>query len=109
MSTLNLPTPVAAYFSADRQSADAVASCFTMNGVVKDEGQTYVGSDAIKAWKLAASTVYEYTSEPVALAWHDEVCLVTSRVTGNFPGSPIDLRYAFRLKQELIASLEISS
>jgi len=30
-------------------------------------------------------------------------------VTGNFPGSPVDLRYSFRLEDNLIASLEIAA
>jgi hypothetical protein len=29
-------------------------------------------------------------------------------VTGDFPGSPVDLRYRFRLEGGLIASLEIA-
>jgi len=33
--------------------------------------------------------------------------VVTSRLTGNFPGSPVDLRYFFRLEGDKIASLEI--
>jgi hypothetical protein len=33
---------------------------------------------------------------------------VTGRVTGNFPGSPVDLRYRFRLDHGLVASLEIA-
>ncbi|WP_043005655.1 hypothetical protein [Comamonas testosteroni] len=109
MSTLNLPDPVAVYFAADRQGADAVARCFTMRGVVNDEGRTYIGSDAIKAWKLAASAAYTYTCEPLAVELHDGVYLVTSRVVGHFPGSPIELSYGFRLERGLIASLEISA
>jgi hypothetical protein len=35
--------------------------------------------------------------------------VVTSRLTGNFPGSPVDLRYAFRLERGKIAFLEIKS
>jgi hypothetical protein len=36
------------------------------------------------------------------------VPVVRSRVTGNFPGSPVNLRYRFRLERGLIASLEIA-
>ena len=32
--------------------------------------------------------------------------IVTSRLTGNFPGSPVDLRFAFRLERGKIASLK---
>ena len=33
---------------------------------------------------------------------------VTARVTGDFPGSPVDLRYRFRLEGAAIARLEIA-
>ena len=36
--SLNLPKPIAAYFSADKGDAKAVSECFTENTVVKDEG-----------------------------------------------------------------------
>lgn len=108
MTTLKLPDPIAAYFAADQRSADAIARCFTTQAVVKDEGHTYTGLDAIQAWKAAASAKYTFTSEPFALEQEDGFHVVTSRVTGNFPGSPLDLRYRFRLERSLIASLEIT-
>ena len=35
--------------------------------------------------------------------------IVTNRLTGNFPGSPIELDFAFTLDGDKIASLEILS
>ena len=109
MTPLNLPEPIAAYFSADRQNPDALARCFTAQATVKDEGQTHAGLDAIKAWKAAASTQYAYTTEPFALDQDNGHHIVSSRVAGNFPGSPVNLRYRFRLERGLIASLEITA
>ena len=104
-----LPDPIAAYFAADQRSSDAIAHCFTTHAVVKDEGHTYTGLEAIKAWKAAASAAYTYTSEPFAMEQRDGFHVVTSRVSGNFPGSPVDLRYRFRLERGLIAALEITT
>lgn len=109
MTTLILPDPIAAYFAADPLGADAIARCCTTQAVVKDEGHTYAGLAAIKAWKAAASAAYTYKSEPFALEQTEGSSIVTSRVTGNFPGSPVDLRYRFRLERGLIASLEITA
>jgi hypothetical protein len=109
MTTLILPDPIAAYFAADPHSTDTIARCFTTHAVVKDEGRTYTGLEAIKAWKAAASAAYTYTSDPVALEQKEGSCIVTSRVTGNLPGSPVDLRYRFGLERGLIASLEITA
>ena len=104
---LNLPKPIAAYFSAEKAGAEAVYCCFTENAIVKDEGRTYEGLAAIKQWKADSSEKYAYTSAPFACEDKDGKTIVTSRLTGNFPGSPIDLRYLFGLEGNKIASLEI--
>lgn len=106
--TLKLPIPVAAYFAADRADGEAVSRCFAENAVVKDEGQTYNGRAAIKKWKEEASAKYEYTCEPLACEDKDGKIVVTCQLTGNFPGSPVDLRFAFELADEQIVSLEIA-
>ena len=104
---LNLPKPIAAYFSAEKASAEAVYHCFTENAIVKDEAHTYKGHAAIKQWRAEVATKYEYTSEPFACEEKGEMVIVTSRLTGNFPGSPVDLRFFFGLEGDKIASLEI--
>jgi hypothetical protein len=105
--TLDLPESIAAYFTADQGDSDAVSQCFTENAVVKDEGRTYNGRAAIKKWKADASTKYRYTSELLACERKDGRTVVTSRLTGNFPGSPVNLRFFFELEGDKIASLEI--
>jgi hypothetical protein len=105
--SLNLPRPIAAYFTADKGDGEAVSQCFTENAVVKDEGHTHTGRAAIKEWKTDASAKYEYTCEPLACEEKDGKTVVTSRLVGNFPGSPVDLRFFFKLEGDKIASLEI--
>jgi hypothetical protein len=104
---LNLPKPIAAYFNAEKAGAGAVCQCFTENAVVKDEGRTYKGRAAIKQWREEAAAKYEFTSEPFACEAKGGQIVVTSRLTGNFPGSPVDLRFFFELEGDKIASLEI--
>lgn len=106
--SLDLPEPIAAYFNADQRDGDSVARCFTKQAVIEDEGRTHCGLDAIRSWKKAASAKYAYTSVPLAVEFKDGRHIVTSRLTGNFPGSPIDLRYLFRLERGKIAHLEIT-
>lgn len=105
--TLNLPKAVAAYFAADKADSETVSRCFTDDAVVKDEGHTYNGRAAIKKWKEEVSAKYEYTSEPIACEQVDGKFAVTCRLTGNFPGSPVDLRFFFQLEGDKIASLLI--
>ena len=105
--SLNLPKPVAAYFTADKGDGEAVSRCFTENAVVKDEGHTHKGRAAIKAWKTDASAKYQYTCEPLACEEKDGKTVVTCHLVGNFPGSPVDLRYFFKLEGDKIALLEV--
>lgn len=105
--SLNLPKPIAAYFTAGSGGGESVSQCFTENAVVKDEGHTHKGRAAIKVWKTSASAKYQYTSEPFACEEKDGKIVVTSHLVGNFPGSPVDLRYLFKLEGDKIASLEI--
>ena len=108
MEFLDLPRPIANYFAADEDGAETLSQCFTEDAVVKDEGHTYNGRAAIKEWKARASEKYQYTSEPLALdQQEDRRAVVTTRLTGNFPGSPVNLRFFFELDGEKIKSLEI--
>ena len=90
-----------------KQDSAAVAQCFTENAVVTDESHTYRGRSAIEQWKEDASAKYNYTSEPLTSEERDGTTIVTSRLTGNFPGSPVNLRYFFQLEGEKIAVLRI--
>lgn len=107
MNALNLPEPIAAFFRADSRDGTAVADCFIRDGVVVDEGRTHTGRAAIEAWKADASTRYTYTTRPVGLERDGRRYVVTGRVVGDFPGSPVDLRYLFTLERGRIATLEI--
>ena len=105
--SLNLPKPIAAYFIADEVDGEAVSQCFTANAVVKDEGHTHKGRAAIKQWKTDVSAKYQYTCEPLACAEKDGKTVVTCHLVGDFPGSPVDLRFFFTLAGDKITSLEI--
>ena len=108
MSELNLPEPIAAYFVADQRDGEAVARCFTERAMVEDEGQTHSGHAAIKAWKAAASRKYSYTSEPLAQEQKEGRTIVKTRLTGDFPGSPVEVQFVFRLARGKIDHLEIT-
>jgi hypothetical protein len=83
--TLELPKPVAAYFTADKAGAEAVSGCFTENAVVKDEAHTYQGRAAIKQWKTDVSAKYQYTCEPLACERKDGKIVVTSSFSASAP------------------------
>jgi len=104
---IDLPKPIIDYYQADHGDRGAVADCFTDAATVTDEGNTHRGRSAIRDWKAASSKKYSYTVEPFSAEEVDGTIVVTAHVVGNFPGSPVDLRYFFLLDHSKIASLEI--
>jgi hypothetical protein len=52
---------------------------------------------------------YHYTSEPLAVDVSEPDVTVTARVSGDFPGSPVNLQYRFTLESASIARLEITA
>jgi hypothetical protein len=106
----NLPTPIAIYIDADnRGDVEALAQSFAEDAVVRDEDQTIEGLPAIKEWKAETKKKYQHTIEPLASAQKDAKTIVTNRLTGNFPGSPIELEFVFTLDGDKIVLLEIGS
>ena len=107
---LTLPRPVAAYLAAEKaKDAEQLSLCFTMDGLVRDEGADYRGRDSILQWKRAADAKYQYTMQPLSADAHGNEVTVRARLTGDFPGSPVELNHIFRLSNDKIASLEIRS
>ena len=105
---IELPDIIADYFIADRgQDAEAVSACFTDAAIVRDEGKTHEGRDAIRQWKADSSQKYTYVVEPFSMTREGGRTIVTSHLSGDFPGSPVDLRYLFVLEEDKIAALEI--
>jgi hypothetical protein len=105
---LIMPPALATYFSAeDATDIDVLERCFGPNSVVRDEGRVVRGLDAIKAWRLASRAKYRYRVEPLSTSCEGATATVLARVTGSFPGSPVELTYSFGLVGDKIASLEI--
>lgn len=106
--SISLPKPIAEYFAAE-QAGDAaqLARCFVSDGVVHDEGGTFTGTVAIEQWNAVARSKYHHTVTPIRSTVRDGATIVVGRVTGDFPGSPIELDHIFRLDGDKIASLDI--
>lgn len=104
---LHLPAPIAAYFAADKLDGETLSQCFADGAVVQDEGHAYHGRLEIKRWKTEASKRYEYTCEPFSCEQKEGAIVVISTLSGNFPGSPVDLRFVFKVAHDKIESLVI--
>jgi uncharacterized protein (TIGR02246 family) len=103
-----LPDAIASYYAA--QAADdfeALARCFAPDGTVGDEGHSRQGRAAIAAWMAEAKGKYHHRTEILGASERDGAHVVTVRVSGQFPNSPVTLEQRFRLAGGAIRSLEI--
>jgi hypothetical protein len=103
-----LPTAIERYLQADASTDENLfAECFAADAEVRDERQTIRGLEAIKDWKRDAKKKYQYQVEPLSASQDGDTVSLTARLTGNFPGSPVELTYDFVLQADRITSLEI--
>jgi ketosteroid isomerase-like protein len=106
--TVTLAKSLAEYFAAaNTEDADRVAACFAEDAVVRDEGHDIRGRDAVRAWAAEVRRKYRFHAEVVAVEEAPDRTVVTAHLTGDFPGSPVDLRYRFKLRGRQIIALEI--
>ncbi len=106
--SIKVPGPVANYLEAEKaKDADRLAGCFAADGLVHDEGHDYRGVEAIAAWKKEADAKYRFVMEPLEASVNGKAVKVRARLSGNFPGSPVELDHRFTLAGDKISSLEI--
>ena len=105
-----LPPVITAYLSAHRRHDAVAALTYCSDDIeITDEGRTYRGAEQVTAWMGRTSTEFTYTSEIIGAERVDEQrWVVTHRVVGNFPGSPVDLRFDITLADSLITSVTIA-
>jgi hypothetical protein len=108
---MNLPSSIQTYFDAGKSNdGEALIDAFVPDAVVKDEGHSHAGRQGIDAWWHDVKARYRHVIEPLDVAEEkDHVVRVRTKVTGQFPGSPVTLTFAFRLEGNQIASLEIGA
>jgi hypothetical protein len=106
----NLPKPIAFYIEAENSGDVSLFDrCFAEDATVRDESETHQGLAAIKDWKAETKKKYQHSVEPLSIVDQDGKFRLTNRLTGNFPGSPIELDFVFTIRGDHIVSLEILS
>ncbi len=108
MST-KMTGPVEAYFEG-RNARDLARalSGFSETAVVHDESRTHRGRAEISAWMQNTIEAYDDHSRLLRVEADGNGLIATAEVSGNFPGSPITLRYRFVTDGGMISSLEIA-
>ena len=106
--TLDLPQPVSTYLASDQaKDADLMASVFAEDAHVHDEAHDYYGKEAIKKWRQEAQKKYQYTIEPLEASTNGNETALRARLSGNFPGSPVEVTFTFVVANNYITSLNI--
>jgi ketosteroid isomerase-like protein len=102
------PEIIERYFrTVGEDDLDGLIACFSEDAVVIDEGRTYRGPDQIRGWRERTRAAYRYTAEMLAFEQDDDRVVVTARLVGDFPGSPLEIPYVFTLRAGLIGNLHI--
>lgn len=103
---MNLPKVIDNLVAA-QNSFDSVAyaDCFSETAVVFDEGKTHKGRKEIERWIDKANKDYQATMKPLDYSETEQI--LKAEVSGNFPGSPIVMRYHLSIVDGLIQSLKI--
>ena len=106
---INLPPVIDAFFRATntREFADFL-SLFTGDAHVNDEANDHYGKE-IATWIDQATADTKPTADVTGITDGNGQFVVTARVSGEFPGSPIQLTYYFTLKDDKIATLLINA
>ena len=104
-----LPEPLGSYFEAvNREDVDGMLTPFAANAVVTDEGKTRSGVLELREWIEEVTVKYHPRFEVEDVVEDGAgAAVVIGLVSGTFPGSPVRLRYTFRLSGRQITHLEI--
>jgi ketosteroid isomerase-like protein len=105
---VDLKPPLSAYFDASNaHDSEAVAALFSEGALVHDESADHRGPAAIREWAQATYDKYGVSQTPRESRSEGAVTVVTTRVEGTFPGSPIELTYRFIVEAGKIRELRI--
>ena len=105
-----LPPLLADWVAAfNAHDSTAFAACFADDAVVRDEGRFYFGRKAIHDWFERVTRNYRMTLHVTHLTTEDGEPVLHGRVSGDFDGSPLEMRYYLGLEDGKIIALKIAA
>ena len=106
---MNLPKVIADLVIAQNNfDSAAYIKCFSENAVAFDEGKTHNGRKEIETWIADSNERYKATIRPVGYEENETESILIAETSGNFPGSPIVLKYHLVIAGGLIQSLKFT-
>lgn len=105
---MKLQKSVADYVAAQNaRDPEGVFACFSKDAFVHDEGRDHRGAAAIKRWIQDSLAKYEFQIEPVGVSGSASASVLTAKLSGSFPGSPVVLDFRFKISKGRVSSLII--
>lgn len=106
---MDLPNCIKAYFEADSRNAiEALMATLSPETIIEDERQRHDGLEAIRNWWIEAKRKTPHVNAPIDATTTGDVTRVRTRVSGDFPGSPVTLNFTFTVRNGVITRLEIA-
>jgi uncharacterized protein (TIGR02246 family) len=106
--SVKLPKLIDTYVKAQNAyDADTALACFSENATVLDEGETLTGKKAIREWMEKTKKKYSPKFRPISIKENNKEIIMTTEVSGTFDGSPVNLDYHFKIKDNLIEDLRV--
>lgn len=93
--------------ACNAHDVDTCLACFSGDATLQNQGHSYHGISEIRVWLEQINLKYRPTLTPVQTGHDGGEALLTTRVNGNFPGSPIELNYRFTFSNDRISMLKI--
>ncbi len=108
--TRTLPTLLGDMIAAhNAHDPEAFLACFAADAIIRDEGRIHHGQSAVRGWFEDVCRKYRPVLTVTDLTHVDGEPVIAGEVAGNFPGSPIALRYYLGLEHDKIVSLRIAA
>ena len=98
-------SPLLATFiqAMNTHDSNLLSSCFDDNAIVYDEGEEIKGLTPIKQWADNVFNKYELTAKVTDTTQSDNETILTTLVSGTFPGSPLEIKYYITFNKGKIA------
>lgn len=104
---MNLPKVIEELVKTQNEfDSSAYANCFAEDAQVFDEGKTHIGKAEIEKWIDKSNRDYKATMEPVA--YDEKEDILSAKIAGTFPGSPLVLKFHFTMADGKIQRLKVT-
>ncbi|MFY1047827.1 nuclear transport factor 2 family protein [Chryseobacterium sp. GP-SGM7] len=104
---MNLPKVIEELVKTQNEfDSAAYANCFAEDAQVFDEGKTHTGKAEIEKWIDKSNTDNKATMEP--LAYDEKEDILSAKIAGTFPGSPLVLKFHFKIANGKIQNLKVT-